>query len=93
MRGLRADSAPLTLVSFGGSLRSMNQPERATALERMETSPWADGIIDKVRGESACGSGYVPRSAAVRVPRGIVEGIDSPIHMPKQVRIDTSQLP
>jgi hypothetical protein len=137
----------------------MNQPERASTLERMEISPWADGavlespdgtktarlvdghefgqgsptsgrlvlstgiqleqcspsmvwsedsrflavprwtwrgqnlvIIDTVRGDVrlAPGTFRVLQLSAFR--DGIVEGIDSPIHKPKQVRLDTSQL-
>jgi hypothetical protein len=50
-------------------------------------------IIDTVRGEVhvAPGTFRVLQLSAFR--GGIVEGIDSPIHMPKQVRLDTSQLP
>jgi hypothetical protein len=50
-------------------------------------------IIDTVPGEAhvAPGRFRVLQLSAFR--GGIVEGIDSPIHEPRQVRVDTSQLP
>jgi len=70
-----------------------SEDSRFLAVPRWQWTGQSLLLIDTVRGEVrvAPGTFRVLQLSAFR--GGIVEGIDSPIHKPRQVRIDTSQLP